>query len=502
MSKLRLKHYKLISRVCSHVALVIALSTIYGAVATPAVDAITWALCFMAVYMQHLLVGKELVELNLDRLKFLAYFVHIIVFLLLTSTAWSPTGFAFASFQLLGTVARIMTAFGFLNPRITISFEVLYAATEVFVYLSFLGEANVQFLLACLGQLVILIMTVASSFLLNLALRGRIHALLDAANAESLVSSFRRVLRGLCDGEVLLDSEMNVSQESECLKHLILTDVSLKGRSFEHLLAPEDQQRFREFIEASTGALDSAPPFCSRVGLRGSAGIRVAVDIYHVPVPGLFGADKPYHLIAFKEDYESRPLPDAEDDAIPAELIPSRARNGECMSMVSESTGQICVDHCPELQQMTLLVNVESELQDVEEAHLKFDRAEGEVGDLPSADLQSSMPSLRKFVKPMEWEKVCFKIKRFHEKASQNPQIPPKMMKRITFQSPFHRGWHVVEEASLHPYVEAGKVWLYLTRFHPLQIAKRKPSTLDGIQECLPAAGSPVCRQRASASTS
>ena len=45
------------------------------------------------------------------------------------------------------------------------------------------------------------------------------------------------VLRGACDGEGLLDNHMNVAQESECLKHLILTDVSLKGRSFQHLLA-------------------------------------------------------------------------------------------------------------------------------------------------------------------------------------------------------------------------------------------------------------------------
>ena len=48
-----------------------------------------------------------------------------------------------------------------------------------------------------------------------MALRGRIYAKLDTADAESLVSSFRRVLRGACDGEVLLDSQMNVAQESD-----------------------------------------------------------------------------------------------------------------------------------------------------------------------------------------------------------------------------------------------------------------------------------------------
>ena len=60
---------------------------------------------------------------------------------------------------------------------------------------------------------------------------------------------------GVCDGDVLLDSQMNVDQESQCLRHLILTDVSLKGKSFEHLLVDDEQlTRFRKFIEASNDA--------------------------------------------------------------------------------------------------------------------------------------------------------------------------------------------------------------------------------------------------------
>ena len=59
----------------------------------------------------------------------------------------------------------------------------------------------------------------------------------------------------MCDGDVLLDSQMNVAQESQCLRHLILTDVSLKGKSFEHLLVDDEQRtRFREFVEASNDA--------------------------------------------------------------------------------------------------------------------------------------------------------------------------------------------------------------------------------------------------------
>ena len=113
------------------------------------------------------------------------------------------------------------------------------------------------------------------------------------------------MLRGVCDGEVLLDSRMMVAQESECLKNLILTDVSLIGRPFGHLLA-EDKNRFNTFIKSSEASctpdslLHLAPPFCSRVCFRG-AGLRVSADIYHVPVPGLFGVKEAHHLIALSK---------------------------------------------------------------------------------------------------------------------------------------------------------------------------------------------------------
>lgn len=68
---------------------------------------------------------------------------------------------------------------------------------------------------------------VASAIFIDVVLKGRIEALLDTADAESLVTSFRKMLRGVCDGEVLLDSDLRVATESQCLKHLILTDVSL-----------------------------------------------------------------------------------------------------------------------------------------------------------------------------------------------------------------------------------------------------------------------------------
>ena len=65
-----------------------------------------------------------------------------------------------------------------------------------------------------------------------------------------------------------------------------------------------------------------------RISLNAAANIRVGADLYHVPVPGLFGASEPYHLIAFKEDPDSRPPPEALENAVPQELLTTQREAG------------------------------------------------------------------------------------------------------------------------------------------------------------------------------
>ena len=53
-------------------------------------------------------------------------------------------------------------------------------------------------------------------------------ALLDA---ESMVASFRRMLRGVSDGEVLLTENMSICESTECLKHLLMSPTGCKGQN-------------------------------------------------------------------------------------------------------------------------------------------------------------------------------------------------------------------------------------------------------------------------------
>lgn len=487
MIKLRQRNFRFFSRYLLHVAFVLCCYFFYATAAAPGLDNATFLIVSAVCYMQHLLVSKDWIAVTPELLKHSTWLMHIMGLSLIMVPA-AGSAFKFGLLQAFLTAVRFLLVLYYLDPWVCIPFQILYTGAGMLIQVYTCEGFATDFGVFCVSHLFVLLIIVASSVFINIALRSRIYAQLDTTDAESLVSSFRRVLKGACDGEVLLDSHMNVAQESECLKHLILTDVNLKGRSFKHLLADEEQDRFAEFIESSTQAFgmpesaDVAPPFCSRVAFRGSAGIGVAADIYHVPVR-LFGAKDPYHLIAFKEDPESRPFPQAEG-TVPLELKGQgdQKRPFQCgdPSTISGSTEYSNSNShtCPELQEMTLLVDVNTELQDVQEAHLRFLRCD-EPADLASA-LQSSMPSLRKLVKPTEWERVRSSATRFAESALRNPSIQPKVMKKMTIQLP-GQSRVIAAEASLKRFPDALKVWLHLKGLRPEKPRRQPP--LDGIQE-------------------
>ncbi|CAK9103242.1 Uncharacterized protein SCF082_LOCUS48234 [Durusdinium trenchii] len=427
MKKMRERNYKLFSRCLCHVDLVIGIFYVYLVVATPTLDNITLATGCIVAYALFLMLGREMAHLSPNLVKFLTCLVHMLPVSVIFGTVWS--GKPLMADMMRGFVAgRFCLVLIFLDPSVSIPFQFLYAAVDLYVNLYVLQSSEPVGELVS-NQLFILAETIFSSVFVDRALRSRIYAQLENADAESLVSSFRRMLRGVCDGEVLLDHHFHVAQESECLRHLIMADVSLKGRSFEHFT--EDPQHFRQLLRRR--ADPEAAPRGSRLCLRGAAGIRVGTDIFHVPIPGLYGAVEPHHLIAFKEDPEARAPPEAKEDAVPEELLPWDSRKRP---------------ECPELRDMFLLVNVETELQDVQQVELNFEH-------LPSA-LQSSMPSLRKLVRPTDWEKIRSRV----EKTQMDPEFHAQALPGLRVHLP-SLGWLSVE-ATLHRMAQTGKALLVL----------------------------------------
>ena len=115
----------------------------------------------------------------------------------------------------------------------------------------------------------------------------------------------------------------------------------------------------------------------------------------------------------------------------------------------------------------------------MQEAHLRFVRDQ-EPADLASA-LQSGMPSLRKLVEPADWEKVRSRVEKFAEKASQDPQIKPKVMKQMSFQLPGFSHRLIAQEASIKRNAGASKVWLHVQGLRPKK--KQGNLMLDAIKE-------------------
>ncbi|CAK9056137.1 unnamed protein product [Durusdinium trenchii] len=437
MLSLRQRNYKLFSSFISHLNFFSMYGFSYDALAAPELDNIFVAACCILSYVQHLMVAQEWLSMSPQRLKLVAVLHHSAGLLLRIMTGISASPMKFAVMHGFNIAVRFMLVFTFLDPWVSIPFQVLYTLADVFEYVLLFEGTSEQAGSLWYSQFFICLLSIAASILIDSVLRARIYALLDTADAESLVSSFRRVLRGVCDGEVLLDSHMNVAKESECLKHLILTNVSLTGSSFLDLLDGE-QHRFKAFIDSSMASpepkdslkrTDTPPANGLRVSLRGSEGVRVAADLYHVPVPGLFGAKEPFHLIAFKEDLDSRTHPEAAEGAVPDALQLSGGgcaanasrdpigQQTDTASIRSASTSRSSSAPAAflDLQEMFLLVDVDTELQDVQQVELNFKRQE-EPLDVPSG-LHSGMPSLRKLVKPMDWEKVRSKVSKFVEKS-------------------------------------------------------------------------------------
>ena len=78
-------------------------------------------------------------------------------------------------------------------------------------------------------------------------------------------------------------------------------------RNFQQLLMTDEREDFTRFIKQSTEEnlkpeKNKTTPPCLRVSLQGTNGIRVGVDLWHVPMPDMFGKEGPHHLIALRED--------------------------------------------------------------------------------------------------------------------------------------------------------------------------------------------------------
>ena len=283
--EIQMVNYKLICKGMAHCILPTTIFALQEAMSMPQVSTVGVFLAVLCAYSHNLAVGTEMVDVTQKRMKVACYFIHIWTLLLSFFTSLGSTDVMSFCYNKPVTSTTRLILLGFLDKSVTIPFNLLHAALDIGTYfLVFQDDVWPSFSSIVLSEISFTLCSISASFVLEIWVKSRIEALLDTADAETLVSSFQRMLRGVCDGEVLLDHNYQISGDGQCLQHLIMTTMSMAGKSFDRLLADEERQSFTDFIQSSTDACEESRlnscPVCLRVSLRGTAGTRVAVDLY------------------------------------------------------------------------------------------------------------------------------------------------------------------------------------------------------------------------------
>ena len=284
----------------------------------------------------------------------------------------------------------------FINYKVTLTLYAFEAVLLLYRLWYLIGFENLMSItiVASVASHILCATTIA---LVEIMLRSSNASKVDSTDASSLMLGSRHVLRGLCDGDLVLDRRScRIVDDASCLERLLKSKKKLCDTSlFDLFLDTESRQRFLQFLntedENSTG---TAIPRGLRVSLQGTDG-PVSMDLFHTRIPeGTTGND--YCLLAMKEDPEQKAPPDAAPGSIPRNAFASAPSQTRTQS----SSETEIVNAYEELMAIALLFSNETGLLDIKEVHLVFHRQSW------APTIETGMPTLRRFIKPSDWDRI------------------------------------------------------------------------------------------------
>eukprot|EP00438_Fugacium_kawagutii_P027886 Skav236702 [mRNA] locus=scaffold7366:27237:28874:+ [translate_table: standard] len=255
-----------------------------------------------------------------------------------------------------------------------------------------------------------------------LTIQSNIAAKLDSGELTSLMLGFRQVLRGVCDGDLILDRRTKtVVDNASCLQRVLKSDKQFSNSNFLDLfLDSESRHKFSKFLEAED--TESSMPRGLRVSLQGARG-PVSVDLFCTALPPSAGD---YCLLAMKEDpleqLQTTP-PEAPPNAAPERIQQPRTELPERSTSRSSGPSEIVVAP-DDLVEIALLVSDATGLLDIEQAHLYFQRKSA------VSKIESGMPTLTKFIRPSDWDRLEAMFSTVTNLA------PPDQRERCIFRRP------------------------------------------------------------------
>ena len=300
---------------------------------------------------------------------------------------------------------------------------------------------------------------------MNYAIQCGIVDKIESNDDRSLLLGFRKVLKGVCDGNLVLDSHnFTVVDDSRSLEQLLKSEKKLVDSNFLDLFLDTDsRQRFMQFLNAQSSNISGGSfhpegntgtatmPLGFRVRLQGAQG-PVSVDVFCTRLPD-YGAGRDHYLLALKEDPEQSEqfgspsqemngmnemnemnsrFPRASD----AEKVEDMDENAQpAMSLGRASSISEMLEACEELMQVSMLVCNSSPSFDIEEATLSFARSQpaNSANDSDRCNDFGGMPTLRKFIRFNDWERV--------EKMFQKVCQMEERKKHYTLPSPLLPGF-------------------------------------------------------------
>ncbi|CAE7201931.1 unnamed protein product [Symbiodinium necroappetens] len=276
----------------------------------------------------------------------------------------------------------------------TVSSSVLHTALYIWATAQVHGRSAVDlWLLVSHLSLQVLVCNMVP-FMLEQTLRECIEASFQSQDSDSLIDGFRQMLKGICDGELLLDGDFKICGSAPCLQRLLSSRDDFAGRSFRELIGDDEARKTFDRFLAKAALPKEATPGCLRVPLKTASTQIVSVDMFHVPLPhNLYGLNTIHHLLALTEDVHATVQPEA-DPATQNVWESRRPVAGAPASAASTDTHVECYE---ELTEMTLLLNTSTELMDIEEAHLRF------VRRTDDSKVRMGMPTLKRFARPLDW---------------------------------------------------------------------------------------------------
>ncbi|CAE7570377.1 unnamed protein product [Symbiodinium natans] len=435
------------SRILVHLNLVTFLVGMVDYQLDPGFTRLWWLLVLAIVHILYLLGAIETLEQTRERIHFVCTVINGMGVATALASAWESKE------DYLGRTNISMTGqilFALIFPaekRIIAQFGVLYMVAYCYAGISTCGPESVTgwFVVQQLLQLVVvmLVPTVIQSIV-----RDQIKASLESQDADSLVSAFRHLLKGVSDGDLLLDSNFNICGNASCLQRLLGTHEDFNGRNFLDLITEPGSVPFSKFLVAEGGGSSASAtpgskcpnmPQGVRVHLQGS-GCEVPVDVFHVVLPELYGTSATHHLLAIMEHSEpcvrsvrSEPRQGAAPASLPEGkegkedvFTESHERGSEDMDashMVQQFAEQLA-QQFNVLSDLTLLVNANTELIDIEEAVMHFAHNDA-----------VEMTSLNGLVPPREWHGIKSKLHQF-ARATRSRRPKPSSLPSMVLRFP------------------------------------------------------------------